>query len=77
MEVIPSGSTHGAEIKGVDLSQPVDDATFEAIIEVFHAHSVVVFRNQSLSEQNHVDFSARIGEIDNDVYGHFAHPDHN
>ena len=77
MEVIPSGGTHGAEIKGVDLSQPLDDVTFQAIMEAFHTHSVVVFRNQCLSEQNHVDFASRIGEIDNDVYGHFSHPDHN
>ncbi|MDA0655630.1 MAG: TauD/TfdA family dioxygenase [Proteobacteria bacterium] len=76
MKVIPSGAAHGAEIKGVDLSQPLDDATFDAVLDALHTHSVVVLRDQSISAQNHIDFSARIGAIDNDVYGHFAHPDH-
>jgi taurine dioxygenase len=77
MNIIPSGGAHGAEITGVNLSKPLDEATFEAVMNAFHDHAVIVFRDQTLSEQNHVDFSARIGEIDNDVYGHFAHPDHN
>lgn len=76
MEIRQSGQPHGAEIKGVDLSKPLDDATFDAITEAFHARSVIVFRGQTISERNHIDFSARIGEIDNDVYGHFAHPEH-
>ncbi|MBL24449.1 MAG: taurine dioxygenase [Rhodospirillaceae bacterium] len=76
MEVIPSGGAHGAEIKGVDLRQPLDDATFDAVLDAFHTHSVVVFRNQDITEEDHIRLSARIGEIDNDVYSHFAHPNH-
>ena len=76
MEVIPSGGAHGAEIIGVDLSRPLDDNTFDSILNAFHTHSVIVFRNQDISEEDHIRFSQRIGEIDNDVYGHFSHPNH-
>src|SRR5262245_29309176 len=31
LEIIPSGAALGAEIRGVDLAQPLDDATFAAI----------------------------------------------
>jgi hypothetical protein len=31
MKVIPTAAVHGAEIAGVDLSRPLDDATFAAI----------------------------------------------
>ncbi len=76
MEVIPSGGAHGAEIIGVDLSRPLDDNTFDSILNAFHTHSVIVFRNQDISEEDHIRFSQRIGEIDNDIYGHFSHPNH-
>ena len=76
MEIIPSGGAHGAEIKGVDLHRPLNDDDFETILNAFHRHSVVVFRNQKITEKDHIRFSKRIGEIDNDVYGHFAHPNY-
>jgi taurine dioxygenase len=76
MDIKPSGGVHGAEITGVDLSKPLDDATYDAIIDAFHTHAVIVFRGQTLNEEDHIRLAARIGALDNDVYGHFAHPDH-
>ena len=49
---------------GVDLSQPVDDATFEAIHEAFLEHQVICIRGQSaMTPSDQLAFSARWGEI--------------
>jgi taurine dioxygenase len=53
----------GAEI-GVDLSRPIDDATFRAIETAFHDNIVVFFRGQNLSNEQHIAFSRRLGELE-------------
>jgi len=45
----------GAEISGVDLGRTVDDATAVALREAFWAHKVLVFRDQALSPDQHVE----------------------
>lgn len=58
-----SGAACGAEID-FDLAGEVDDATFGAIESAFHEHIVVVFRDQRLSNQRHIEFSRRFGELE-------------
>ena len=53
----------GAEVGGVDLSQPLDDATFAAIEAAWHEHSVLLFRDQALDELQEVAFASRFGEL--------------
>jgi len=53
----------GAEI-GVDLSEPLDDATFREIEDAFHDNVVVFFRGQALSNERHIAFSCRFGELE-------------
>jgi taurine dioxygenase len=53
----------GAEI-AVDLSKGLNDATFKEIEEAFHDNIVVVFRNQHISDEQHVAFSRRFGELE-------------
>lgn len=53
----------GAEISGVDLSQPLDDATFKAIHRVWLDNEVIVFHGQSLSEDQQIAFARRFGEL--------------
>jgi taurine dioxygenase len=53
----------GAEI-GVDLSQPIDDATLREIEDAFHDNIVVSFRGQNLSNEQHIAFSRRFGELE-------------
>jgi taurine dioxygenase len=54
----------GAEIVGVDLGRSLDDATFGRIRSAFHDHCVLVFRAQDLTQQQHIDFSRRFGQLD-------------
>jgi taurine dioxygenase len=54
----------GAEVTGVDLSRPVDDAMFGRVVDIFHEHSVIFFRGQDLAPEAHVAFSRRFGELE-------------
>jgi taurine dioxygenase len=58
-----SGAACGAEI-GFDLSQDIDDATFREIESIFHENIVVVFRDQQLTNERHIEFSSRFGELE-------------
>jgi taurine dioxygenase len=53
----------GAEI-AVDLSRPIDDATFREIEDAFHDNIIVFFRGQTLSNGQHIAFSRRFGELE-------------
>ena len=44
----PLGETLGAEALGIDLSQPLGDATFAWIERAFAENPVLVFRKQQL-----------------------------
>ena len=47
----------GAEIKGLDLSQPLDSETVAALREVWLSHLVLLFRGQDLSEAEQSQFA--------------------
>jgi taurine dioxygenase len=53
----------GAEI-AVDLSGPIDDATFGELERIFHDNIVVFFRGQNLTNEQHIEFSRRFGELE-------------
>ena len=50
MEVVKLHPALGAEVRGVDLSKPVDAATKQAIAKAFDDHIVLVFKGQKLDE---------------------------
>jgi alpha-ketoglutarate-dependent taurine dioxygenase len=60
-QIRPLSPAIGAEIIGVDLSRELDDATFAAILDAWHRHLVILFRNQKLSEDDQVRFAERFG----------------
>ncbi len=64
IEVEPLTEWIGADIKGVDLSQTMDEAVFEAIHEAWLRHLVLRFRGQNLSDADLVRFSRMFGELD-------------
>ena len=53
-----------AEVTGVDLRHPLDDATFAEIYEAFETHSVLVFRDQDIDDAQQVAFSERFGPLE-------------
>jgi taurine dioxygenase len=65
----------GAEID-FDLSGGIDDAAFAEIEAAFHDNIVVVFRNQTLSNQQHIEFSRRLGELEIHIVKRYLLPGH-
>ena len=65
----------GAEIGGVDVSDPGDDLDFDTIHQAFLDHSVLVFRNQRLTPDELVGFSRRFGPLEQHVLKQFALPE--
>jgi len=63
MSVEPLSPALGAEIKGVDLRRPLDDATVGAINAAFDEHVVVVFRDQDLSEADQLRAAGYFGKV--------------
>lgn len=52
----------GAEISGVDLTQPLSAALTQDIRQVFLSHGVIFFRHQNLSSQQFMAFARAMGE---------------
>ncbi len=69
LEIIPTGAPVGAEIRGIDLAQPLDDATFAAIDRAYNEHGVIFFRDQRLTPPQQVAFTRRVGEIEFNIFG--------
>lgn len=65
----------GAEIGGVDLSEPLDDGAFASIHDAFVAHSVLVFRGQDLTPDAQVAFTRRFGPPERHLLSAFALPE--
>jgi taurine dioxygenase len=62
-EVIPTGAALGATVNGVDL-RDLSEATFARIMQAWHEHSVLLFRDQTLTDQDLIAFSRRLGDLD-------------
>ena len=53
----------GAEVSGIDLSKPLSNEQVNTINNLFLTHGVLVFRNQTLSREQHKAFANRFGEL--------------
>jgi len=60
----PTGAALAADVYGVDLSQPMDDTTFDKIAAAWGEHLVLRFSGQKLDDPTLMKFSARFGELD-------------
>ena len=63
IQATPVSGAIGAEITGVDLSQPVDEHTRAEIYDAFLHYLVVFLRNQDLTPAQHVAFAKLFGEV--------------
>ena len=63
IEVEPIAGACGAEVHGVDLSQPLGDETFEDIHNALVDHQVIFFRDQDITEDQHKAFGRRFGTL--------------
>lgn len=77
MELLPLTGRLGAEVRGVDLSESLDDDTVAAIRAAFNEHHVLFFRAQSWDPDQQLAFGRRFGELDTHpfVEGNETHPE--
>src|ERR1700722_4122531 len=57
----PLGEALGNEALGIDLSRPLDDATFDWVAGAFAEHPVLVFRDQDIDAAPLAEFGRRFG----------------
>jgi taurine dioxygenase len=63
ISVTPMDAALGAEVDGIDLRR-ITDADFAAVYQVWLEHSVLLFRGQTLDDDDLIAFSRRFGELD-------------
>ena len=56
--------TLGAEIVGLDLGRPIDDASVSWLRGAFLKYSVLLFRGRLITREQHVQLSAWFGEVE-------------
>lgn len=64
MMVMPVAGACGAEIRGIDISRKLPPATVAALREALGAHGVIFFRDQQISEAQHIAFAEQFAPID-------------
>jgi alpha-ketoglutarate-dependent 2,4-dichlorophenoxyacetate dioxygenase len=65
MDVVPLGPGFAAELYGVTLADVAnDDAAYRAVRAAFEAHSVLVFRDQDVTDEAQIAFSRRFGPLE-------------
>jgi taurine dioxygenase len=76
--ITPFQGPVGAEVTGLDLSQPLADDDFKRIHRAHLDHHVVVFRDQRITPDQQISFSRRFGPLQIHVLRQFqltGHPD--
>ena len=66
IEVCPVTAGFVAEVGDVDLSKPLGAADEAAIKEAFWQYAVLIFPQQELTPQQHIDFAQRFGPVETD-----------
>ena len=64
MNVMPIDAGLGAKIQGLDISQPLNDETIASVRAAWLDHSVLLFRGQTLSQQQLLDFTRQLGDLE-------------
>jgi alpha-ketoglutarate-dependent 2,4-dichlorophenoxyacetate dioxygenase len=64
IQVRPLHPHIGAEVRGVDLREPVPPAVFAEIETAFNRHAVLVFPDQPLSDERQIAFSRLFGPLE-------------
>lgn len=62
--VAPLDAPLGAEVKGLDASRPMSAETCRRLAECWRRHLVLILRDQTLTDQELIDFSRAFGELD-------------
>ena len=76
VEIIRLHEAFGAELRGVDLSEPLDADDFAAVHRAHLDYGIVLFRDQHLTPGQHKAFSLRFGPAEIHVVSWYRLPGH-
>ncbi len=68
LDIIRCQPTIGAEIRGLDLSLPLADAEFATVYDALLEHKVIFFRDQHLTQEQHMAFGQRFGPLETNPF---------
>lgn len=74
-ETVPTGRDVGAEIRGLNIVEPLAAADLAALEDAFVAHQVLLFRDRPLSPRQFADFSAQFGHLQRHIQKKYWHPE--
>jgi alpha-ketoglutarate-dependent 2,4-dichlorophenoxyacetate dioxygenase len=65
MDIIPLGKGFGAELRGVTLADvAADDAAYKDVRAAFEEYSVLLFRDQDVTDETQIAYSRRFGPLE-------------
>lgn len=64
IEIRPLTPTIGAEVRGLDLGEPLDDGAFAELEQAFLDHKVLFFRDQDITTDQHLAVCRHFGELE-------------
>jgi alpha-ketoglutarate-dependent 2,4-dichlorophenoxyacetate dioxygenase len=64
LSIFPVTERFAAEVGDVDLSQPLDAATLQAVRDAFATYAVLVFPSQNLTGDQHLAFASNFGPLE-------------
>ncbi len=70
--IAPLHAEFGARVVGVDLSQPVDESTFEMIDTAINRYSILLFEDQSMNDAAQLDFTRRFGPLEEEHVTYYS-----
>lgn len=77
LKLRPLSFALGAEVLDIDVGKALGDETIEEIRAAWRQHSVLLFRNQDITPEQHVAFTRRLGEVEvANALSHYNHPEH-
>ena len=65
--VCPVTESFAAEIGDIDLSRPIEPADLEAVKQAFTKYAVLIFPDQHLSDDQHLDFARHFGPLETTI----------
>jgi len=68
--VVPVTPDFAAEVGDIDLSSKIEPADLVAINEAFIKYAVLIFPDQHLSQDQHLDFASRFGPLETTIALH-------
>jgi len=72
MKLDPIHAEFGARVYGVNLSLPPDHASFRQIDEAINRYSFLLFENQQMNDEIHLDFTRRFGQLEEEHVSYYS-----